>query len=214
MQGPGEGGRVSDDVVLGPKAEPQTVIPLPRTTPAPRVSRKAAAVVRDLHSLPKPMLAHSAPAAPSPALPPTNCAAERCRMRQLDWLKTNFFKIELGPGRCLRLFAGGPCECDLYLACSKSVTTPEYAPRLRARRGAGSRPRRVRTRLGPRGRTPPLHQRTYRKTPGRPQPADQRGSGGGRRQCVIAPWGIYRSGPCSSTWTVGSDKNTSASTGP
>ena len=28
----------------------------------------------------------------------------------------------------------GPCECDLYLTCAKFVTTPEYAPRLRARR--------------------------------------------------------------------------------
>ncbi|MET9532609.1 tyrosine-type recombinase/integrase [Streptomyces sp. NPDC006649] len=27
-----------------------------------------------------------------------------------------------------------PCECDLYLTCAKFVTTPEYAPRLRARR--------------------------------------------------------------------------------
>ncbi|MFG2979540.1 hypothetical protein ACGFYY_41960 [Streptomyces sp. NPDC048331] len=36
--------------------------------------------------------------------------------------------------RCLRLPAEGPCECDLYLTCAKFVTTPEYAPRLRARR--------------------------------------------------------------------------------
>ncbi len=28
----------------------------------------------------------------------------------------------------------GPCECDLYLSCAKFVTTPEYAPQLRARR--------------------------------------------------------------------------------
>jgi hypothetical protein len=26
-----------------------------------------------------------------------------------------------------------PCECDLYLRCSKFFTTSEYAPRLRAR---------------------------------------------------------------------------------
>jgi len=26
-----------------------------------------------------------------------------------------------------------PCECDLYLTCSKFVTTPEYAGRLRDR---------------------------------------------------------------------------------
>jgi hypothetical protein len=54
--------------------------------------------------------------------------------RLLDWLKTNFFKTELEFGRCLRLPAEGPCECDLYLTCAKFVTTPEYAPRLRARR--------------------------------------------------------------------------------
>ncbi|MEU8911290.1 hypothetical protein [Streptomyces mirabilis] len=52
----------------------------------------------------------------------------------LDWLKTNFFKTELALGRCLRLPVEGPCECDLYLTCAKFVTTPEYAPRLRARR--------------------------------------------------------------------------------
>ena len=52
----------------------------------------------------------------------------------IDWLKTNFFKTELELGRCLRLPAEGPCECDLYLTCAKFVTTPEYAPRLRARR--------------------------------------------------------------------------------
>jgi integrase len=51
----------------------------------------------------------------------------------IDWLKTNFFKTELELGRCLRLPAEGPCECDLYLTCAKFVTTPEYAPRLRAR---------------------------------------------------------------------------------
>jgi hypothetical protein len=32
----------------------------------------------------------------------------------IDWLKTNFFKTELELGRCLRLPAEGPCECDLY----------------------------------------------------------------------------------------------------
>ncbi len=51
----------------------------------------------------------------------------------IDWLKTHFFKTELELGRCLRLPAEGPCECDLYLTCAKFVTTPEYAPRLRAR---------------------------------------------------------------------------------
>ncbi|MFE3638681.1 hypothetical protein [Streptomyces sp. NPDC059168] len=33
-------------------------------------------------------------------------------------------------------------------------------------------------------------------------------------ECVITPGRSYRSGPRSSTWTVGSDKNTSAPTGP
>lgn len=52
----------------------------------------------------------------------------------VDWLKTNFFKTELELGHCLRLPQEGPCECDLYLACPKFVTTAEYVPRLRARR--------------------------------------------------------------------------------
>ncbi|MYS85451.1 tyrosine-type recombinase/integrase [Embleya scabrispora] len=51
----------------------------------------------------------------------------------LDWLKTNFFKSELELGHCLRAPAEGPCECDLYLRCSKFLTTSEYAPRPRAR---------------------------------------------------------------------------------
>ena len=52
----------------------------------------------------------------------------------VDWLKTNFFKTELELGHCLRLPQEGPCECDLYLACPKFVTTAEYVPRLHARR--------------------------------------------------------------------------------
>ena len=52
----------------------------------------------------------------------------------VDWLKTNFFKTELELGHCHRLPQEGPCECDLYLTCAKFVTTPAYAPRLRARR--------------------------------------------------------------------------------
>lgn len=52
----------------------------------------------------------------------------------VDWLKSNFFKTELELGHCLRLPQEGPCECDLYLTCAKFVTTPAYAPRLRARR--------------------------------------------------------------------------------
>lgn len=51
----------------------------------------------------------------------------------VNWLKTNFYKTELELGRCLRLPQEGPCECDLYLSCSKFVTTPDYVPRLRSR---------------------------------------------------------------------------------
>ncbi|WP_457125738.1 tyrosine-type recombinase/integrase [Mycobacteroides abscessus] len=51
----------------------------------------------------------------------------------VNWLKTNFLKTELELGRCLRLPQEGPCECDLYLTCSKFVTTPAYADRLRRR---------------------------------------------------------------------------------
>jgi integrase len=53
----------------------------------------------------------------------------------LDWMKSNFFKTSLELGHCLRLPEEGPCECDLYLTCAKFLTTPEYAPRLRRRRG-------------------------------------------------------------------------------
>jgi hypothetical protein len=52
----------------------------------------------------------------------------------VQWLQTNFLKTELELGHCLRLPQEGPCECDLMLACSKFVTTSDYAPRLRARR--------------------------------------------------------------------------------
>lgn len=52
----------------------------------------------------------------------------------VDWLKSNFLKTELELGHCLRLPQEGPCECDLYLTCAKFITTPAYAPRLRARR--------------------------------------------------------------------------------
>lgn len=51
------------------------------------------------------------------------------------WLKTNFLKTELELGHCLRIPSEGPCECDLYLNCSRFVTTPAYAPRLRERHG-------------------------------------------------------------------------------
>lgn len=51
----------------------------------------------------------------------------------VHWLKTNFLKTELELGHCLRLPSEGPCECDLYLSCSRFVTTPAYVPRLRER---------------------------------------------------------------------------------
>lgn len=52
----------------------------------------------------------------------------------IDWLKSNFIKTELELGHCLRLPSEGPCECDLYLSCTKFVTTKAYADRLRERR--------------------------------------------------------------------------------
>src|SRR3954471_7725470 len=51
----------------------------------------------------------------------------------VEWLKANFLKTELELGHCLRLPAEGPCECDLFFTCSRFVTTPAYAPRLRER---------------------------------------------------------------------------------
>ncbi len=51
----------------------------------------------------------------------------------VDWLRTNFLKTKLELGHCLRLPAEGPCECELFLTCSRFVTTPAYAPRLRER---------------------------------------------------------------------------------
>ena len=60
--------------------------------------------------------------------------AGRLSASEIDWIKSNFFKTELELGHCLRLPQEGPCECDLYLNCTKFVTTPEYAPRLRHRR--------------------------------------------------------------------------------
>jgi len=51
----------------------------------------------------------------------------------VNWLKTNFLKTELELGHCLRLPQEGPCECDLFLRCTKFFTTSAYAPRLRAR---------------------------------------------------------------------------------
>ena len=51
----------------------------------------------------------------------------------VNWLQTNFLKTELELGHCLRLPAEGPCECDLFFTCSRFVTTPAYAARLRER---------------------------------------------------------------------------------
>lgn len=49
------------------------------------------------------------------------------------WLENNYFRTELELGRCIRLPEEGPCECDLFLTCSKFFTTSEYLPRLKAR---------------------------------------------------------------------------------
>lgn len=84
-------------------------------------------VLRDYKSVLEPGSIIAGPAAEqlrSGALPKTS----------VDWLKCNFFKTELELGHCLRLPAEGPCECDMYLACARFVTTPAYAPRLRERR--------------------------------------------------------------------------------
>lgn len=51
----------------------------------------------------------------------------------VDWLRSNFLKTELELGHCLRLPSEGPCECDLYLSCSRFVRMPAYAARLRER---------------------------------------------------------------------------------
>ena len=65
--------------------------------------------------------------------------AEAIRSGLLDapaiyWLRSNFLKTELELGHCLRFPSESPSECDLYLSCSRFVTTPAYAPRLRERR--------------------------------------------------------------------------------
>lgn len=65
-------------------------------------------------------------------------AAHRIRnhemsQRELDWLQSNFYKSEMELGACTRLPEEGPCECDLFLTCSKFFTTKEHAPRLRRR---------------------------------------------------------------------------------
>jgi integrase len=52
----------------------------------------------------------------------------------VEWLKAKFIKTELELGECLRLPEEGPCECDLYIYCSRFITSRERAPRLRQRR--------------------------------------------------------------------------------
>lgn len=52
---------------------------------------------------------------------------------EVDWLASNFLKTELELGGCVRAPAEGPCECDLFLTCTKFFTTKAHAPRLRAR---------------------------------------------------------------------------------
>jgi len=52
---------------------------------------------------------------------------------EIRWIKEHYFQTELELGRCLRLPQEGPCECDLYLTCTKFVTSPAYAPWLRRR---------------------------------------------------------------------------------
>jgi hypothetical protein len=65
-------------------------------------------------------------------------AAEAIRNNELSeqavqWLASNYYKTALELGHCLRIPEEGPCECDLFLTCSKFLTTVEYAPRLRER---------------------------------------------------------------------------------
>jgi hypothetical protein len=65
-------------------------------------------------------------------------AAEAIRSNELseqtvNWLASNYYKTALELGHCLRLPEEGPCECDLFLTCSKFVTTTDYTRRLRER---------------------------------------------------------------------------------
>ena len=67
-------------------------------------------------------------------------AEQALREHRLDpdaasWLQTNYLKIELELGHCLRTPAEGPWECDLVLTCSMFLTTSDYAPRPRASLG-------------------------------------------------------------------------------
>ena len=58
-------------------------------------------------------------------------AAEAIRNNELseqavNWLSSNYYKTALELGHCLRLPEEGPCECDLFLTCSKFFTTVDY----------------------------------------------------------------------------------------
>lgn len=83
----------------------------------------------------------------------------------IDWLKTNFFKTELELGRCLRV---RPLPDLREVRHDTRVRAATSCP---TRSRADPRPRRRRTRLGPRGRTTSLHGRTHREAPDRPRRA-------------------------------------------
>lgn len=77
---------------------------------------------------------------PYPEVTMAGPAEQALREHRLDldaasWLQTNYLKIELELGHCLRTPAEGPWECDLVLTCSMFLTTSDYAPRLRASLG-------------------------------------------------------------------------------
>jgi hypothetical protein len=84
-------------------------------------------VLRDYRSVLGPGETIAGPGADAIRAGKLSCAA-------IDWLKSNFIKTELELGHCLRLPSEGPCECDLYLSCTKFVTSKAYAGRLRDRR--------------------------------------------------------------------------------
>ena len=85
-----------------------------------------AEVLRDYQSVLSPGASLAGPGAEA-------IRAGRLTETAVHWLKSNFIKTELELGHCLRLPSEGPCECDLYLSCTKFVTTPAYAGRLRER---------------------------------------------------------------------------------
>jgi integrase len=53
--------------------------------------------------------------------------------RERDLLDHHYYRTEFGLGNCIRLPEEGPCECELYLTCTKFFTTPAHAPRLRGK---------------------------------------------------------------------------------